>query len=81
MVHPTPQPRQVRLVYETVLRPSGSSIRSWATLLAMCPPFSNETAPITAYMVCASTSSRPEALRSSGYKKWKLAGHSQKCDI
>jgi hypothetical protein len=35
-------------------------------LLAMCPPFSNETAPITAYMVCAKTSSRPEDLRSSG---------------
>lgn len=28
MVHPIPQPRQASPVYETVLRPSGSSIRS-----------------------------------------------------
>lgn len=39
----------------------------------MCPPFSNETAPTTAYMVCARTNSRPEAWRLSGYKKVRLA--------
>lgn len=53
--------------YETDLIPKGSSIRSCASLLATSPPFSNETAPMTAYMVCARTSSSPDAMRLSGY--------------
>lgn len=59
-------PMQDDRLHETALSPKGSSIRSWATLLAMCPPFSSEIAPMTAYIVCARIKSSPDPARLSG---------------
>lgn len=57
---------QKMLNQAVILNPNGANIRSRATSFATCPPFSSDTAPTTAYIVCARTSSKPELARFWG---------------